>query len=106
MAKEMSREEAQKLKFSTGPVERLKFAFDHYIKEIMILPFFGQMIGATRKNDKKPAILSMVCPDDWVKNINGHADTQDFYYLIRVPRDIQQRMESRIITPQEASSGR
>lgn len=43
-----------------------------------------------RKNDKRPAYVSVWCPDEWVVNLGGHKSLVDCYIAIRVPVELIQ----------------
>jgi hypothetical protein len=71
-----------------GPVKMLKRSINEFLDKIHILPLFGQMISARRvsEDNKKAATVTFMCPDEWVKNINGAPNRRDTYYVVRLPK--------------------
>ena len=59
-------------------------------------------LDSARGNDKRPAYVKLAVPDDFVKALRGPADRRrDLWLLVRVPKEVQERSESRIVLPHE-----
>lgn len=54
---------------------------------VEVLPLW--CMDTARINDKRPAYVQAVVPDEWVKNLTG-TDEQDVYLLVKVPHEIHE----------------
>jgi hypothetical protein len=63
-------------------------AVNNHPNTVNALHLQSVLMGAARKNDKRPAKLEIAVPDSLVKNINGKDNLQDVYLLVRVPREV------------------
>jgi hypothetical protein len=79
----------------------LAFALDKYPDRVDVLPLARLVTESARKNDKRPAFVKLSVPDEWVKMVRGKEPEQDLMLLVRVPREVLERKESRIILPGE-----
>ena len=66
-----------------SPLEELRLAVigDEY----EAIPLLARIKEVSRQNDKRPALLECIVPDQWVKNLKGEADRVGAFWLIRVP---------------------
>jgi hypothetical protein len=66
------------------------------------------VVDATRNSPKgkergygtRPATMRLAVPDEVVKNIRGDDDKRDWYVLLRVDREVLDKLESPIIQPE------
>lgn len=65
----------------------LTWSIQGHREDVEILPVVPLLVGAARKNDKRPARFDMSVPDDWVKNAAGDEELRDVYLVCRVPRE-------------------
>ncbi|MBV8201313.1 MAG: hypothetical protein JOZ15_11880 [Acidobacteria bacterium] len=84
------------------PRKALRFALDKYPERVELLPMHELVIESARQNPKRPAYVKLAVPDEVVKSLKGapQAD-RDLVLLVRVPREVLERAESRIILPGE-----
>jgi hypothetical protein len=80
----------------------LAFALERYPEQVEAVPIRELLLDAARQNDRRPAYVKLAVPDEVVKAARGHADDGDLVLLVRVPREIAARQESKIILPGEA----
>lgn len=52
---------------------------------------------SARQNDKRPAYVKVMVPDDWIKNIRGTKELQDVYIVAHFPREVWERYKSPIV---------
>jgi hypothetical protein len=86
------------------PRKALTFALEKYPDRVELMPMQELVIESARQNPKRPAYVKLAVPDDVVKSLKGapHAD-RDLVLVVRVPREVLQRAESRIILPGEVA---
>ena len=83
-------------------LKSLAFALEKYPERVEIAPVEELLMESARQNAKRPAYVKLAVPDEAVKALRGSADRrQDLLLLVRVPKDIQERSESRIVLPHE-----
>ncbi len=84
------------------PRKALEFALEKYPEKVELMPLEQLVIESARQNAKRPAYVKLAVPDDVVKGLKGtpRAD-QDMVLLVRLPREVLQRSESRIVLPGE-----
>lgn len=83
------------------PRQALAFALERYPERVESVPVASLLLESARRNDKRPAYLKLAVPDEVVKSVRGGAGG-DLVLLVRVPREVLERRESRIILPGEA----
>jgi hypothetical protein len=71
--------------------QALAFALDKYPERVEMIPI----------DQKRPAYVKIAVPDEVVKGLKGKAEEADLVLLVRVPREVLARRESRIILPGE-----
>jgi hypothetical protein len=84
------------------PQKALAFALDKYPERVELQTLDELVIESARQNAKRPAYLKLAVPDEVVKILKGpqHGD-RDLLLLVRVPREVLKRAESRIVLPGE-----
>lgn len=85
----------------SSPHQRLAFALEKYPDRVEIAPLDGLLIESARQNPKRPAYVKLAVPDELVKGLRGHAADRDLVFLVRIPKDVSDRSESRIVLPGE-----
>jgi hypothetical protein len=84
------------------PRKALTFALDKYPERVELLPVQELVIESARQNAKRPAYIKLAVPDDLVKSLKGGPDgSHDLVLVVRLPREVLQRAESRIVLPGE-----
>ena len=84
------------------PLQSLAFALEKYPEKVQAMPVDQVLMESARRNDKRPAYVKLAVPDEVVKALRGSADRRkDMVFLVSVPKEIQERSESRIILPGE-----
>jgi hypothetical protein len=86
------------------PKRALIFALEKYPERVEMLPLDELVIESARQNDKRPAYVKIAVPDDMVKALKGGRGTapqHDLVLLVRLPREVLERAESRIVLPGE-----
>jgi hypothetical protein len=81
-----------------NPRKALTFALEKYPEKVDLMPMQQLVLESARQNAKRPAYVKLAVPDEIVKSLKGtqHAD-HDLLLLVRVPREVLQRSESRIV---------
>ena len=79
----------------------LAFALEKYPQKVEVVPVSELVMDSARRNDKRPAYLKLAVPDDVVKALRGSREPEDLVLLVRVPKDVQDRAESKIVLPGE-----
>ncbi len=82
-------------------LKSLGFAIDKYPEKVETLPVDRLVLDSARQNDKRAAYLKLAVPDEVVKTLRGDKDARDLVLIVRVPREIVDREESRIVLPNE-----
>ncbi|MDX1503159.1 MAG: hypothetical protein R3325_12435 [Thermoanaerobaculia bacterium] len=80
---------------------RLAFALEKYPQRVEVAPIGRLVMESARQNAKRPAYLKLAVPDEVVKALRGRREAQDDYLLVRIPREVRERSESRIVLPGE-----
>jgi hypothetical protein len=85
-----------------NPRKALTFALEKYPERVELMPMHELVIESARQNPKRPAYVKLAVPDELVKSLKGtqHAD-HDLVLVVRVPREVLERAESRILLPGE-----
>jgi hypothetical protein len=83
------------------PRQSLAFALQKYPERVEIVPFEELLVEAARQNDKRPAYVKLAVPDEVVKGLRGGREERDLVLLVRVPKEVLERSESRIVLPGE-----
>ena len=88
------------------PRQLLSYALATYPERLEIAPVDQLIMEMARQNAKRPAYLKLAVPDELIKQLRGQRDRKDLVLLVRVPREVQDRAESLIVLPSEASGDR
>jgi hypothetical protein len=87
------------------PLRSLGFALEKYPQLVELYPLDQLVLESARQNDKRPAYVKLAVPDEVVKAVrtssSTSADDRDLLLLVRVPREVLERSESRIVLPGE-----
>ncbi len=84
------------------PLQSLAFALEKYPEKVQATPVDKVLMESARQNDKRPAYVKLAVPDEVVKALRGSSDRRkDMLFLISIPKEVQERSESRIILPGE-----
>ncbi len=79
----------------------LAFALEKYPERVEMVPLEKLVTESARQNDKRPAYVRLDVSDEVVKSVRGRQQERDVILLVRVPREVAERMGSRIILPGE-----
>ncbi len=83
------------------PLKTLQFALEKYPERVELAPARELMMDSARKNERRPAYIKLAVPDDWVKALRGSQQGQDQVFLVRIPAEVNERVDSRIVLPGE-----
>jgi hypothetical protein len=84
------------------PLKALTWALEKYPEKVELMAMEELVLESARQNPKRPAYVKLAVPDDLVKSLKGAPrDDRDLLLVVRVPREVLQRSESRIILPGE-----
>jgi len=84
------------------PLEALRFALDKYPQKVELVPLAQLVTESARENERRPAWAKVALPDAVVKGLRGGDGDGDLVLLVRVPREVLARGESKIVLPGEA----
>ena len=79
----------------------LLFALDKYPEKVEVVPVEQILIDSARQNEKRPAFVKLAVPDEMVKSVRGKREDRDVVLLVRIPSDVLDREDSRIVLPGE-----
>jgi len=82
-------------------VKALQFALEKYPQKLEVVPLQQLVTETARQNERRPAWAKIALPDDVVKSLRGGDTGGEMVLLVRVPRDVLSRMDSRIVLPGE-----
>lgn len=83
-------------------VRKLLFALEKYPQSVEVVPIRNLVMDSARKNDRRPAFLKLAVPDELVKSLRGKKQQLDAVLMVRIPGEVLERSESRIVLPGEA----
>ena len=66
-----------------------------------LAPIADLLLDSARQNEKRPAYVKLAMADELVKSLRGQRQQQDVLLLVRVPGEVLERSESRIVLPGE-----
>ena len=84
-----------------NPRKALTYALEKYPERVELVPIEQIATDSARQNAKRPAYVTLAVPDEVVKSLKGNRDDRDLVLLVRVPKEILERSESRILLPGE-----
>jgi hypothetical protein len=79
----------------------LAFALEKYPERVEMVPLEQIVTDSARQNPKRPAYVTLAVPDEVVKSLKGNRESRDLLLLVRVPKEVLERSESRIVLPGE-----
>lgn len=82
-------------------INKLRFALEKYPQQVELVPVADLLLDSARQNDKRPAFVKLAMADELVKSLRGQRQQQDVLLLVRIPGDVLERSESRIVLPGE-----
>ena len=82
-------------------LKSLQFALDKYPQQVEIAPASQLLMDSARQNDRRPAFVKLAVPDEIVKSLRGSRKDQDMVLLVRIPAEVNERVDSRIVLPGE-----
>jgi hypothetical protein len=80
----------------------LRFALDKYPERVETLPLAELVIDSAREKPKRAAYVKLAVPDAVVQAVRSPQPGGDSFLLVRVPADVGERVDSRIVLPGEA----
>ena len=80
----------------------LRFALEKYPERVEAAPLDQLVIDSARQKPKRPAYVKLAVPDALVQAVRSPRPGGDTYMLVRIPSEIGERVESRIVLPGEA----
>ena len=80
----------------------LRFALEKYPERVESLPVAQLVIDSAREKPKRPAYVKLAVPDAVVQAMRNPRPGGDSYLLVRIPAEIGDRVDSRIVLPGEA----
>lgn len=87
----------------SNPMRSLVRALDSHPQQVEAVPVRQLLLDSAREKARRPAYLKLAVPDRVVQSVRGSADSGDLVLLVRVPREVLDREESRIVLPGELS---
>ena len=82
-------------------LKTLRFALEKYPQRVELAPLQSLLMDSARKNDRRPAFVKLAVPDEVVKSLRGNRDNSDQVFLVRIPGDVGDRVDSPIVLPGE-----
>ena len=82
-------------------VKRLQFALDKYPQQVELVEVADLLLDSARQNEKRPAFVKLALADELVKSLRGQRQQKDVLLLVRIPGEVLERSESRIVLPGE-----
>ncbi len=83
------------------PIKSLQFALEKYPQRVELAPVQDLLMDSARQNDRRPAYVKLAVPDEVVKSLRGNRGDQDLILLVRIPAEVSDRVDSRIVLPGE-----
>ena len=83
------------------PRKTLRFALDNYAERVEAMPISQLVIDSARAKPKRPAYVKLAVPDAVVQAVRGPRAGGDAYLLVRIPAEVEERVDSRIVLPGE-----
>lgn len=85
------------------PDKALAYALEHHPRKVEIVDLRELVTESARQNPKRPAYVQLAVPDEVVKSVRGRKEDGDLVLLVRIPKEIRERQDSRIILPGDLS---
>ncbi|HVT57668.1 MAG TPA: hypothetical protein VHR45_04640 [Thermoanaerobaculia bacterium] len=84
-----------------NPRQALTYALEKYPERVEMTPLGELVLESARQNARRPAYVKLALPDELVKGLRGTQSERDLVLVVRVPHEVLERSESRIILPGE-----
>jgi hypothetical protein len=81
--------------------KKLQFALEKYPQQVELVPVADLLLDSARQNEKRPAFVKLAMADELVKSLRGQRQQKDVLLLVRIPGEVLERSESRIVLPGE-----
>ena len=82
-------------------VKKLQFALDKYPQQVELVEVADLLLDSAWQNEKRPAFVKLAMADELVKGLRGQRQQKDVLLLVRIPGEVLERSESRIVLPGE-----
>jgi hypothetical protein len=82
-------------------IDQLFLALERFPQRVEVSRLAELVLDSGRANARRPAYVQIAVPDEVVKDLRGSPDRGDLLFLVRVPREVVERAESRIVLPGE-----
>lgn len=82
-------------------LKSLQFALDKYPERVELVPVEQLLVDSARQNEKRHAYIKLAVPDELVKSVRGKLQDRDVVLLVRIPNEVLDRADSRIVLPGE-----
>ena len=82
-------------------VKKVQFALDKYPQQVELVEVADLLLDSARQNEKRPAFVKLALADKLVKSLRGQRQQKDVLLLVRIPGEVLERPESRIVLPGE-----
>lgn len=82
-------------------VKKLQFALDKYPQQVELVEVADLLLDSARQNEKRPAFVKLALADELVKSLRGQRQQKEVLLLVRIPGEVLERSESRIVLPGE-----
>ena len=80
----------------------LRFALEKYPERVEAVPVAQLVVDSAREKPKRAAYVKLAVPDTLVQAVRSPRPGGDSYLLVRIPADVGDRVDSRIVLPGEA----
>ena len=84
-----------------NPLKALQFVLEKYPQSVELAVVTDLLMDSARQNDRRPAFIKLAVPDEMVKALRGKREGQDLVLLVRIPADVGNRIDRRIVLPGE-----
>jgi len=84
-------------------LKSLQFALDKYPDRVELVPVEQLLVDSARQNEKRNAYIKLAVPDEMVKSVRGKLKDRDVVLLVRIPNEVLDRADSRIVLPGEVA---
>lgn len=84
-------------------LKSLQFALEKYPDRVELVPVEQLLVDSARQNEKRNAYIKLAVPDEMVKSVRGKLKDRDVVLLVRIPNEVLDRADSRIVLPGEVA---
>jgi hypothetical protein len=82
-------------------IKKLQFALEKYPQQVEMVPVAELLLDSARQNERRPAYVKLAVADEVVKNLRGQRQHSDILLMVRIPGEVLDRADSRIVLPGE-----